>query len=165
MEISLKIMTKDLCRKFFEDFVPDPMLFTDPAAYKPYVYSQEDCDAYFARYQALGRVHLAVLLGDRPIGEVILKHIDREDKFCTMGITMQNDAYKNKGYGTRAEQLAIQYAFDTMGMEIVYADSILRNERSQHVLEKVGFVPIRSDSKFRYYKCDKSSWDGFEKRI
>ena len=51
----------------------------------------------------MGRVFLAVMLDDEPIGEVILKSIDCEKKHCTLGICMRSDAYKNKGYGTEAE--------------------------------------------------------------
>lgn len=151
-------MTKELCRAFFMDFVVDPALFMDPAEYKPYIYDEVRSDAYFERYQAMGRIHLAVMLGGKPIGEVVLKNIDRKQKFCTMGITMLCDTYKNKGYGTQAERLTLQYAFNVMGMETVFADSILRNVRSQHVLEKVGFIQTHRDDFFVYYRCDKSSW-------
>lgn len=136
----------------------DPALFLDPAEFKPYVYEEEKCDAYFERYRTLGRVHLAVMLKDKVIGEVVLKNIDWEQKSCTMGITMQCDAYKNRGYGTRAERLALKHAFETMDMEMVFADSVVRNERSQHVLQKVGFVLTARDSTFAYYRCNKKSW-------
>lgn len=157
MEISLKLMTNELCRAFYQEFVMDPALFMDPSQYKPYVYEEASCDAYFRRYQAMGRVHLAVMLEEKPIGEVVLKAIDWEQKFCTMGITMLRDDYKNRGFGTQAERLTLQYAFGNMGMKTVFADSVLRNVRSQHVLQKVGFVRTHQDDTFVYYRCDKSS--------
>lgn len=39
-----------------------------------------------------------------------------------------------KGYGTEAEKLAINYAFDEMGMVAVNTHTVLKNIRSQHVL-------------------------------
>lgn len=140
-------------------FVLDPALFADPAAYRPYVFEESTCDAYFERHRQLGRVHLAIMLDDAPIGEIVLKKIDHKLKHCTMGITMQSDQYKNRGYGTQSETLALAYAFSEMGMETVYADSLLGNYRSQHVLEKVGFQETHRDDCFIYYMCEKSIWN------
>ena len=53
MNICLTKMTKDLCRTFMQEFVPDIDLFENPNAYKPYVYDQHGCDAYFERHQRL----------------------------------------------------------------------------------------------------------------
>ena len=51
--------------------------------------------------------------------------------------------------------LALDHAFRIMDLEIVYADSLLNNTRSQHVLKKVGFKEIRRDESFVYYECRK----------
>ena len=72
-----------------------------------------------------------------------------------MGIHLQNDAVKGKGYGTQAERLILRYAFEELGMVAVNADAAQKNARSQHVLEKVGFKYVREDDTFRYYRCDK----------
>ena len=156
MDISLEPMTKELCRAYMAGFVQDIALFADPEKFQPYVYRESACDAYFERYQALGRIHFAVMYHGQPIGEVILKKIDRDHKHCTLGICMQQDQWKNRGFGTQAERLAIQYAFDTMGLETVFADSLVGNKRSQHVLEKVGFRKINQDADFVYYRCDRT---------
>ncbi len=156
--ICLQEMTKDLCRKFLQKFTHDPDLFMDNQPFAEYIYTQEKADAYWQRYQDLHRVHLAVMLAGKPIGEIVLKQIDYEKKECTMGISMQNDSVKNKGYGTQAEQLALAYAFTKLGMETVLADALLKNARSQHVLEKVGFVETHQDTTFRYYCCQRSNW-------
>ena len=158
MEITIKPMTKELCQDFYKDFVLDLALFVDPKQYKPYIYSEEACDAYYERYRNMGRIHLAVILGGKPIGEIVLKNIDQDRKCCAMGITMVNDSYKGKGYGTTAERMVLQYAFGELGMETVYADSLRGNLRSQHVLKKVGFKEIRQDDTFIYYECRKAYW-------
>lgn len=78
-----------------------------------------------------------------------------QDKECTLSIHMQNDTAKGKGYGTEAEKLAIKYAFEELGMKAVNADTVLKNTRSQHVMEKVGFKFIKEDGDFRYYKIER----------
>lgn len=45
----------------------------------------------------------------------------------------------------------VEYAFHESDMLALYADSILSNERSQHVLEKVGFKFIKQEGDFKYY--------------
>ena len=65
---------------------------------------------------------------------------------------MKNEKYKDRGFGTQAELLAIDYVFHEMGIPVLYADSVLTNTRSQHVLEKVGFRLIGQDEERRYYR-------------
>lgn len=106
----------------------------------------------------MGRVYLAIMCNQEPIGELIFKNIDPFQQCCTMGIHLQNGSVKNKGYGTQAEILALQYAFCELNMNVVYADTIHKNKRSQHVLEKVGFQEMNRDDQFVYYRCDKELW-------
>ena len=158
--IRLCEMSKLLNRTYFRKFVYDPDVFEDMSKFRPYCYNRSCCDAYWQRQRDLDRVHLAVIRGFVPIGEVILKNIDRDQRCCTLGIHLRNDSVKNKGYGTAAEILALGYAFEKLQCEVVYADAILKNTRSQHVLEKVGFRKIDQDERFVYYKCEKALWWG-----
>ena len=160
MNICLQPMTKALARIYFKGFIVDPALFMDGQEYKPYVYSEAQADARVDKYQALGRVYLAVMLDDDPIGEIVLKNIDLENKHCILGISLRSDDVKNKGYGTEAEIQALQYAFQKLHMDTVFADSLIKNTRSQHVLTKVGFAETHRDDDFIYYRCDKSIWSG-----
>lgn len=68
---------------------------------------------------------------------------------------MQNDTVRGKGYGTQAECLAVKIAFEEVGMVAVNADTIMKNTRSQHVLEKVGFHFIGDDGMFKYYRIER----------
>ena len=74
-----------------------------------------------------------------------------------MGIALKNTRYKDRGIGTQAERLAINYVFNQLDIPTLYADSIITNTRSQHVLEKVGFSLISEDGQFRYYRIDRSA--------
>jgi RimJ/RimL family protein N-acetyltransferase len=101
------------------------------------------------------RILFAIMLSDKPIGELQLKQIDMQIGECTLSIHMQNDSVKGKGYGTQAEITAVKYAFDTLGLIAVNADTIIKNTRSQHVLEKAGFNFIKEEGFFRYYRIEK----------
>lgn len=149
--IFLQPMTRELCHLFYKDFQNDPAI----GHYYEYVYTTEIADRYFDANSVPDRKMFAIMAGNQIVGEVKLKNIDLEKQECNMGIHLQNDCVKGKGYGTQAERLILQYAFDELGMVAVNADAALKNTRSQHVLEKVGFKYVREDDTFRYYRCDK----------
>ncbi len=156
--ITIQKMTKELARAYFENYQHDLALFLDETACKPYEYTVEWADAYVDRYVALGREHLAIMLDERCIGEAIFKNQNPDEQCCTLGICLQNDSVKNKGYGTKAEILLMDHAFNQMKMKTVFADALLKNTRSQHVLEKVGFVETHRDETFVYYRCERKTW-------
>ena len=145
----------DIDQEFFRGYENDPAMYADDSEFQPYVYSDEAADRFFASKQRPGRVELAAVMDGRPIGQVQLKNIDTEKRVCELGVTMQNDAYKGKGYGTQIIRLALKLAVDRLGMEAIYADTVLRNTRSQHVMEKTGFRYVREDGKFKYYRWEK----------
>lgn len=152
-EISLRIMTRELCHALYRNWEQDPDLYMDMELFVPYVYSADRVDRYFdKRRQDPSCKYFAVMKGGAPVGELLLKKIDRERRECTLSIHMQNDTVKGKGYGTCAEKQALQYAFDVLGMTAVNADTVMKNTRSQHVLEKIGFRHIKDEGGFRYYQ-------------
>ena len=161
-EISLCIMTRALCHELYQGWENDPAIYVDRDLFTQYKYDETAVNRYFDSKQNPSRVLFASMKDGRPIGELQLKQIDQENKACTLSIHMQNDTVKGRGYGTRAEQLALKYAFDTLGMAAVNADTVIKNTRSQHVLEKVGFKYVREEGGFKYYRyvrersiCDK----------
>ena len=156
--IALVPMTRALMHEMFRDFVPDPDLFSDMSLYeraRNYVYTRERIDALYDRREAeADSLSFAVMLNGEAIGEVCLKHINRAAGECSMSIHLKNDAVKNRGYGTRAERLAVDYAFGALGLVRVRADSIIKNARSQRVLEKAGFRFQREADGFRHYMIE-----------
>lgn len=153
--IVLKKMTRELCRELYKDWSNDPSIYMDKSRYKPFCYSEAAADRYFDSKNTSSRILFAIMLGEKPIGELQLKRIDREKAECTLSIHMQNDSVKGRGFGTQAELKAVQYAFDELGMAAVNADTIRKNTRSQHVLEKAGFKFVREDGEFKYYRIEK----------
>lgn len=142
----------------------DADIFMDMSRCSDYIYNPEKADAYYNRLRATkDRVDFLIMLGEKPIGEIALKHIDETKKQCELSIHLQNDTVKNKGYGTQAERMIMEYAFKALGMKTVNADSVLKNKRSQHTLEKVGFQEIGRDDVFVYYRISYSEWQGKQK--
>lgn len=154
-QISLQLMTRELCHQIYKKWENDDSIYMDMGLFKTYIYDEEKVDKYFDAKQNPSRLLFAIMLGDNAIGELQLKQIDMKTKECTLSIHMQNDAAKGKGYGTRAEQLAIEYAFEKLGMKAVNADTVIKNIRSQHVLEKVGFQFVNEDGDFRFYRIER----------
>ena len=158
-KITLIRRTRESCHAFYQALVQDPVLFGDGEAYQPYQYDPDAVNALFhKREQQRDRMGFSVLLGNVVIGDVSFKHIDREKRCCELEICMTNDRVKNKGYGTQAERLAVQYAFEQMDMEMVLADCLEKNTRSQHVLEKVGFELVSQPQGFRGYRMTKERY-------
>ena len=153
MEITITPMTRPLCHAYFRGFENDPDIFMDMSRFTPYSYAPEQVDRYFEKQRSPDRAMFLILLDGAPVGEVGFKHIDRANKVCELTIHLQNDGVKNRGIGTAAQRLALDYAFDVLGMETVNANAVLKNKRSQHVLEKAGFTFVREDDTFRYYVC------------
>ncbi len=151
-EISLCMMTRELCHELYQGWENDPAIYMEMDLFTSYQYDKNAVNRYFESKQNPSRVLFAIMKEGKPIGELQLKQIDRDKKECTLSIHMQNDAVKGHGYGSCAEQLALQYAFDVLGMAAVNADTIIKNTRSQHVLEKVGFQYVREEDGFKYYR-------------
>ena len=147
-------MTADMYHAYFKEYQNDLDLYIDKTAYTPYIYDKEKVDRYIRRQQDLNRKVLAIMVGDEIVGEIVIKNIVAQQS-ATMGLALKNTKYKDRGFGTQAERLAIQYVFNELDVPVLFADSILSNTRSQHVLEKVGFQYINEDKDFKYYRIDR----------
>ena len=144
-------MTPERYHRYFREYENDPDLCPDREKYIHYVYSKDRVDRYIRRQAGLKRIPLAILLGDGIIGEILIKNIE-ERRSATLSIALKNAAFKDHGYGTRAERLAVQYVFNELDIPVLYADALRTNTRSQHVLEKAGFTLTGEDADFKYYK-------------
>lgn len=151
-EISLCYMTRELCHQFFREHESDPAMYEDESQFQPYVYSREAADSFYERKQVPGRLELVAMMDGRTVGQVQLKNIDEEKRECEFGFHMQNNSVKGLGYGTQIARLALEYAFNHLNIDTVHAYTILKNTRSQHVLEKVGFRCICEKDGFKHYR-------------
>lgn len=147
-------MTAEMYHAYFKEFENDAELFADKTSLTTYIYNADKVDLYIQRQLDKKRICLAVMADNEIAGEIIIKNIVPKTS-ATLGICMKNDRYKGIGYGTQAEILPVRYVFDKLDIPVLYADCLISNLRSQHVLEKVGFKCIGEDEVFRYYSIEK----------
>ena len=152
--IRLTPMTAQMYHIYFQEYQNDPDLCRDKGEFAEYVYDAEKVDRYIQRQIDLKRVCFAILHGGEMVGELILRDI-RPRESATLSICMKNAACKDRGFGTRAERLAIEYVFNEMDIPVLRADALLTNARSRHVLEKVGFRETGRDGTFAYYRLER----------
>lgn len=153
-KIELAPLTRELCREFWMDYAPD--LDMDD---RPYTFDEAWVEKYFAARSAdESRRIFSVVFEGHAIGEVSLKRIDLLKRCATMSIVLCNDEFKGRGFGSEAERLIIGYGFTELGVSTIYADTVIRNHKSQHVLIKLGFTEIDRDSDFIYYRFDRQEW-------
>lgn len=147
-------MTAKMYHEYFKEYQNDLDLYIDKSTYQTYTYEEEKVNRYIQRQIDLKRKVFAIMFNGEMVGEIVIKNIVERES-ATLGLAMKNTKYKDRGFGTKAEQLAIQYVFNELDIPVLYADSILSNTRSQHVLEKVGFKFIKEEGEFRYYRIDR----------
>ena len=141
---------------YYQEFEFDSDIFDNEEEMTKYEYSEEKVNNYWNKiHQEKHREDFIIYLDKTPIGEVSLKHIEYNVE-CELSIHMKNDNYKNKGYGFIAEKMMVDYAFNKLNAKKVRANTIIKNTRSQHVLEKVGFSKTDSDDKFIYYEISRN---------
>jgi len=89
-----------------------------------------------------GWVQFTVLTldGDRLVGDVGLRVDGDEQGVILVGYTM-DPAAQNKGYATEAVGALVEYAFDTLGADLVRAYAEASNVASIRVADKVG-MPV-----------------------
>ena len=157
MNVSLIKMTRNTMHAFFKNFAYDPLALGEEQA-SVYVYDQEIVDQIYDKHQKQGKQHFAIMHEGQVIGDIYLKHINFVSQTCEMGIHIVNDKYKGKGYGTQAEMILLAYAFNKLNMKAVYANTLINNERSMHVLKKAGFIEVYRNAQTVHFECRKSSW-------
>ena len=153
-EVWLQPMTARMYHAYFREYQNDPDLWLDPRAYTAYTYDVQTVERYIQRQIDLGRKTFAIMHGQEMVGELIIKNIE-PGKCATMGLAMRSAKYKDRGFGTRAERLAIQDVFHEVDIAVLYADALITNTRSQHGLEKVVFRRLREEGDFRYYSVER----------
>lgn len=153
-KITIKKMNNEMYHHFFKEYQNDEDLYLNKNDFFEYVYSEEKVNAYILKQSKLKRICFAIMCDDEIVGELKIYNII-PFKSAFLGISMKNKNYKDKGYGTKAELLAIDYVFNKLEIPVLYADSIITNTRSQHVLEKVGFKLYFQDKERKHYKITK----------
>ena len=75
----------------------------------------------------------------QPIGTVGLHGINNKDNNATFGIAIGEKDYWNKGYGTEAARLIINYGFEQLNLHRISSGALSFNERSIRMHKSIGF--------------------------
>ena len=135
--IKVRAFSREEWHLFWRGFESDPI-----ADARVFVYEQARCDRAYQDSEAKAKTfpRFGIFLPDgTPIGLMELKRLNRARGRCEFGILMQNDTWKNQGYGTEGMRLLLDYAFGELGVRRMYADTFGTNLRMQRLFEKTGF--------------------------
>lgn len=110
--------------------------------YQPLL-TEEEHHKWLQTKVSTGKVVQFVILekdSSNPIGSVYLRDIDKINKKGEYGIFIGDNRAQNKGYGTEAAKLMIQYAFKVLELHKVTLRVLYGNERAIRSYEKAGFI-------------------------
>jgi RimJ/RimL family protein N-acetyltransferase len=90
-----------------------------------------------------GEIILGIVLLEtgQLIGTMGLHKISFVNGTAVTGSIIGEKQYWNKGYGTEAKMLLLDYAFNSLGLRKVCSSFLAFNDRSKHCLENCGYVP------------------------
>ena len=99
---------------------------------------------------------IVTLDNDEMIGTVSLEKVDHLNRTATLGIFIGEAEYRNKGYGTEAINLILDYGFNYLNMYSIELRVLEFNDRAVACYKKCGFKEMgrRRKEKFingKYY--------------
>lgn len=85
----------------------------------------------------------------RPVGTTALRNIDPRNGTATFGIMIGDKSVWNRGYGTEATRLVLDFAFHALGLHNVLLGVFANNPRGRRAYEKAGFrvVGVRREAR------------------
>ena len=97
---------------------------------------------YGRRNEKQNRLDLAIYIPelDQYVGEVVFNEYDPNNLSVNYRIAI-GKAGQNKGYGTEATKLMVDYGFEHLGLNRIELEVYDFNARARHVYTSCGFVP------------------------
>lgn len=106
---------------------------------------------YLEQIQTDGACFAIVTLeSDQMIGTVSLENIDKENQSAVLGIFIGEADYRNKGYGTEAIKLILEYGFNYLNLNSIQLTVFDFNERGKACYRKCGFKEMGRRRKSRF---------------
>ncbi|MFW9971053.1 MAG: GNAT family N-acetyltransferase [Candidatus Odinarchaeota archaeon] len=90
-------------------------------------------------------IHFSILIShedaiEKLIGNCGLHKIDWKNRVAEAGILIGEKEYQNKGYGTEAMELLVEYGFNTVNLNRIELYTYEYNIRALKSYKKVGFI-------------------------
>lgn len=122
-------------------WINDRRIVESSAAYRPI--SKKEHQRWFRSVRKRGDVVIwGIFLKPtlKLIGYCQLKTIHKIYKTAELQIRLGDPKEHNKGYGTQAIQLLLNYGFKKMRLRKIYLHVLVSNPRAIHIYQKFGFV-------------------------
>lgn len=95
------------------------------------------------------------------VGSIGFEPMEEDTREMALGISIGR-AWWNQGWGSRAVELVLDYAFGPLGLEKVTAEIWSENPRSRRVAERIGFRHVRRSLAHEEYRGEARDVDIFE---
>ncbi len=106
---------------------------------------------------------IVTLDGDKMIGTVSLEDFDDINRCATLGIFIGDKDYRDKGYGTEAINMILEFGFKYRNLHSIKLDLMEFNERALKCYKKCGFKEYGRRRKCKY--IDGKYYDSIEMDI
>lgn len=106
------------------------------------IFSKSDIDEYLKNICSdRSRIDFLIFSkeSNKAVGEVVIDDIYRNNRSANIRIAINRKEDFNKGYGSEAMILALNYGFGMLNLHRIELEAFLYNERAIHVYEKIGF--------------------------
>lgn len=111
----------------------------------PHPYPDGEAERYFQRLQAEMQADRAYVYSIREMEEgnfcglIELRAIEREHSQAELSFWLARESW-GQGYMSEAVQATVQFGFEVLGLNRLYAYHMLRNPAAGNILEKCGFT-------------------------
>jgi len=102
--------------------------------------SVEDWLESVRKSNGINRIVYGIHVDSNAVGMVSLHDIDYVNRNAIFGIYVAEKRENNKGIGTSASMLTLDFAFNAMGLNRVGLEVLNNNKNAIHIYEKIGFV-------------------------
>ncbi len=137
----------ELFTKWMNDFG-----VTDYTARSQFVFSYEAEKAWFDNKVKSKDYMLSIvtLKDDEVVGNIELQSIDSVNREATLGILIGEEKNRNKGYGTEAISLLLDYGFNYLNLNNISLTVLACNDRAKRCYEKVGLKEFGRKRKCKF---------------
>lgn len=164
--VHLRLMTVEDTRKIIEwrnkDFVRKNFIYQD-------FFTEESHLKWIREQVETGHVvqFIICLPGEREIGSVYFRDIDRKEGTAEYGIFIGEEDALGRGYGTETAKQALDYAFTAIGLKRVFLRFFADNIGARQSYRHAGFQmtdrqetvkTLQGERKVCFMEIDRSMW-------
>lgn len=141
--ISLAPIKKEYIESFLKWF-NDPEITQYLVIYRPMTRMEEE-DWLENLKNRKDTIHFSIVIpsedgSEKLIGNCGIHNIDWKNRVAEVGIVIGEKEYQNKGFGTEAIELLLEYGFNTVNLNRIELYTYEFNERALNSYKKVGFI-------------------------